>query len=34
MKARILRIAAASIVGLLIAAGVAWWQVEHAQHNV
>ena len=34
MKARILRIAAASVVGLLIAAGIAWWQVDHAQHNL
>ena len=34
MKARILRIAAASVVGLLIAAGIAWWQVDNAGTTV
>lgn len=34
MKARILRIAAASVVGLLIAAGIAWWQVDQAGNTV
>ncbi len=34
MKARILRIAAASVVGLLIAAGIAWWQVDQAGTTV
>ncbi|HYG89977.1 MAG TPA: SCO family protein [Azospirillum sp.] len=34
MNARILRIALASIVGLLIAAGIAWWQVQHATSQV
>ncbi|MCW2236101.1 SCO family protein [Azospirillum canadense] len=34
MKARILRIAAASAVGLLIAAGIAWWQVDNAGTTV
>lgn len=29
MNARIIRIAAATLVGLLIAAGVAWWQVRN-----
>jgi len=34
MKARILRIALASFIGLLIAAGIAWWQVQHATRQV
>lgn len=34
MKPRILRIAAASLVGLLIAAGIAWWQVQNASDTV
>ncbi|PWC43478.1 SCO family protein [Azospirillum sp. TSO22-1] len=34
MKARILRIALASLVGLAIAAGIAWWQVRHATQQV
>ncbi|AWK86766.1 SCO family protein [Azospirillum thermophilum] len=34
MKARIIRIAAASVVALLVAAGIAWWQVEHAANSV
>ncbi len=31
MTARIIRIALASLVGLMIAAGIAWWQVKTAQ---
>ncbi|WP_029006953.1 SCO family protein [Azospirillum halopraeferens] len=31
MKARIFRIAIASVVGLVIAAGIAWWQVRNAE---
>lgn len=34
MTARILRIALASIVGLALAAGIAWWQVQHATKQV
>lgn len=34
MKARILRIALASLVGLVIAAGIAWWQVQQAERVV
>ncbi|WP_431855886.1 SCO family protein [Azospirillum sp.] len=34
MKARILRIALASLVGLALAAGIAWWQVRHATQQV
>lgn len=34
MNARLLRIALASIVGLALAAGIAWWQVRHATHQV
>ena len=34
MKARLLRLALASIVGLAIAAGIAWWQVQHATRQV
>ncbi|KAA0676676.1 SCO family protein [Roseomonas genomospecies 6] len=34
MKARLIRIAAASAVGLVIAAGIAWWQVENAASTV
>lgn len=34
MTPRILRIAAASLVGLLIAAGIAWWQVQNASDMV
>lgn len=31
---RLLRIALASLVGLVIAAGIAWWQVQHATRQV
>ncbi|WP_448188724.1 SCO family protein [Azospirillum sp. sgz301742] len=34
MNARLLRIALASLVGLALAAGIAWWQVQHATHQV
>lgn len=34
MTGRILRIALATIVGLVIAAGIAWWQVRHATQQV
>lgn len=34
MTARFLRIALASLVGLALAAGIAWWQVQHATHQV
>ncbi|ALJ34721.1 SCO family protein [Azospirillum brasilense] len=34
MKARLIRIAAASVVGLVIAAGIAWWQVDNASSTV
>lgn len=34
MKARLIRIAAASAVGLVIAAGIAWWQVDNASSTV
>ncbi len=34
MKARLIRIAAASAVGLVIAAGIAWWQVDNATSTV
>lgn len=34
MKARLIRIAAASAVGLVIAAGIAWWQVDNASTTV
>ncbi|HYH40304.1 MAG TPA: SCO family protein [Azospirillum sp.] len=34
MTARILRIALASLVGLALAAGIAWWQVRHATQQV
>jgi protein SCO1/2 len=34
MNARLLRIALASLVGLAIAAGIAWWQVRHATQQV
>ena len=34
MKARLIRIAAASAVGLVIAAGIAWWQVDDATSTV
>ncbi len=34
MKARLIRIAAASAVGLVIAAGIAWWQVDNATSMV
>ncbi|MGQ9365270.1 SCO family protein [Azospirillum sp. ST 5-10] len=34
MNARILRIAIASLVGLAVAAGIAWWQVRQAERIV
>lgn len=34
MKARLIRIAAASAVALLVAAGIAWWQVQNAATTV
>ncbi len=34
MNGRILRIALASLVGLAIAAGIAWWQVQNATRQV
>ncbi len=34
MNARLPRIALASILGLLIAAGIAWWQIEHMTQQV
>ncbi|PWC36186.1 SCO family protein [Azospirillum sp. TSO35-2] len=34
MKARILRIAAASVLAIAVSAGIAWWQVNHAASSV